>query len=45
MTLVAPETVFFSLDTYIGRDAIIEPNVIFGPDVTIESNADCIPEI
>jgi bifunctional UDP-N-acetylglucosamine pyrophosphorylase/glucosamine-1-phosphate N-acetyltransferase len=39
VTLVAPETVFFSLDTYIGRDAIIEPNVIFGPDVTIESNA------
>lgn len=39
VTLVAPETVFFSLDTYIGRDAIIEPNVIFGPQVTIESGA------
>ncbi|MEM5475950.1 bifunctional UDP-N-acetylglucosamine diphosphorylase/glucosamine-1-phosphate N-acetyltransferase GlmU [Pacificibacter sp. AS14] len=39
VTLVAPETVFFSLDTYIGRDAIIDPNVIFGPNVTIESGA------
>ncbi|SMY07773.1 bifunctional UDP-N-acetylglucosamine diphosphorylase/glucosamine-1-phosphate N-acetyltransferase GlmU [Flavimaricola marinus] len=39
VTLVAPDTVFFSLDTYIGRDAVIEPNVIFGPGVTIESEA------
>lgn len=39
VTLVAPETVFFSLDTYIGRDAIIDPNVVFGPGVTIESGA------
>jgi len=33
--LVAPETVFFSLDTKIGRDTIVEPNVIFGPGVTV----------
>ncbi|MBU2935754.1 MULTISPECIES: bifunctional UDP-N-acetylglucosamine diphosphorylase/glucosamine-1-phosphate N-acetyltransferase GlmU [Pacificibacter] len=39
VTLVAPETVFFSLDTYIGRDAVIDPNVVFGPNVTIESGA------
>ncbi|SEK70137.1 bifunctional UDP-N-acetylglucosamine diphosphorylase/glucosamine-1-phosphate N-acetyltransferase GlmU [Pacificibacter marinus] len=39
VTLVAPETVFLSLDTYIGRDAIIDPNVVFGPNVTIESGA------
>ncbi|HCP82093.1 MAG TPA: bifunctional UDP-N-acetylglucosamine diphosphorylase/glucosamine-1-phosphate N-acetyltransferase GlmU [Octadecabacter sp.] len=39
VTLTAPETVFFSLDTYVGRDAVIEPNVVFGPSVTIESNA------
>ncbi|WP_417270307.1 bifunctional UDP-N-acetylglucosamine diphosphorylase/glucosamine-1-phosphate N-acetyltransferase GlmU [Celeribacter sp.] len=39
VTLTAPETVFFSLDTYVGRDAVIEPNVVFGPNVTIESNA------
>ena len=39
VTLTAPETVFFSLDTYVGRDAIIEPNVVFGPNVTVESTA------
>jgi bifunctional UDP-N-acetylglucosamine pyrophosphorylase/glucosamine-1-phosphate N-acetyltransferase len=40
VTLTAPETVFFALDTHIGRDAIIGPNVIFGPGVTIESGAE-----
>ncbi|MES2433855.1 MAG: bifunctional UDP-N-acetylglucosamine diphosphorylase/glucosamine-1-phosphate N-acetyltransferase GlmU [Pseudomonadota bacterium] len=40
VTLIAPETVFFALDTHIGRDAIIGPNVIFGPAVTIESGAE-----
>lgn len=40
VTLSAPETVFFALDTYIGRDAVIGPNVIFGPGVTIESGAE-----
>ncbi len=39
VTLVAPETVYLSLDTLIGRDTIIEPNVVFGPDVTVESGA------
>ena len=39
VTLTAPETVFFAHDTVIGRDAVIEPHVIFGPDVTIESGA------
>lgn len=39
VTLQAPETVFFSLDTVVGRDAFIEPNVYFGPDVTVESGA------
>jgi len=34
-TLVAPETVFFSYDTVIGRDVTIEPNVIVGPGVRI----------
>ncbi|WP_394658913.1 bifunctional UDP-N-acetylglucosamine diphosphorylase/glucosamine-1-phosphate N-acetyltransferase GlmU [uncultured Novosphingobium sp.] len=34
-TLVAPETVWFSWDTKIGRDVTIEPNVVFGPGVTI----------
>ena len=37
VTLVAPDTVYLSLDTLIGRDTIIEPNVVFGPEVTVES--------
>ena len=39
VTLTAPETVFLALDTVIGRDAVIEPNVVFGPGVTVESGA------
>lgn len=38
-TLVAPESVWFAYDTVVGRDVIIEQNVVFGPDTTIESNA------
>ena len=34
-TLVAPETVWFAHDTRIGRDVLVEPNVFFGPGVTI----------
>ena len=37
VTLTAPDTVFFAHDTVIGRDTIIEPHVVFGPDVTVES--------
>ncbi|MDE3120241.1 MAG: bifunctional UDP-N-acetylglucosamine diphosphorylase/glucosamine-1-phosphate N-acetyltransferase GlmU [Paracoccaceae bacterium] len=40
VTLTAPETVFFALDTVVGRDASIGPNVIFGPGVTVESGAE-----
>ena len=39
VTLTAPDTVHFAWDTYIGRDALIEPNVVFGPEVTIETGA------
>ncbi len=39
VTLTAPETVFFAYDTVVGRDVTIAPNVVFGPDVTIESGA------
>ena len=35
-TLVAPETVFLSYDTALGRDVTIEPNVFIGPGVAIE---------
>jgi bifunctional UDP-N-acetylglucosamine pyrophosphorylase/glucosamine-1-phosphate N-acetyltransferase len=34
-TLIAPETVWFSWDTVIGRDVVIEPNVIFGAGVHV----------
>src|SRR5205814_10537293 len=34
-TLIAPETVFLSADTQLGRDVVIEPNVVFGPGVTV----------
>jgi bifunctional UDP-N-acetylglucosamine pyrophosphorylase / glucosamine-1-phosphate N-acetyltransferase len=39
-TLIAPETVWFSHDTRIGRDVVIEPNVFFGPGVTVEDGAE-----
>jgi bifunctional UDP-N-acetylglucosamine pyrophosphorylase/glucosamine-1-phosphate N-acetyltransferase len=35
VTLVAPDTVWFAHDTVIGRDCVIEPNVVFGPGVTV----------
>jgi bifunctional UDP-N-acetylglucosamine pyrophosphorylase/glucosamine-1-phosphate N-acetyltransferase len=37
-TLIAPETVFFAYDTTLGRDVTIEPNVFFGPGVTVADN-------
>lgn len=39
VTLLAPDTVYFAYDTVLGRDAVVEQNVIFGPDVTVESGA------
>lgn len=39
VTLTDPDTVYFAYDTHIGRDVTIEPNVFFGPSVTIESGA------
>lgn len=37
-TLIAPETVWFSWDTELGRDVTIEPNVFFGPGVKVADN-------
>ncbi len=37
VTLIAPETVYFSHDTEIGADTLVEPNVWFGPGVSIAS--------
>ena len=34
-SLIAPETVFFSWDTQLGRDVVVEPNVVFGPGVVV----------
>jgi bifunctional UDP-N-acetylglucosamine pyrophosphorylase/glucosamine-1-phosphate N-acetyltransferase len=39
VTLVAPETVFLSADTRLGRDVVVEPNVTFGRGVTIGEGA------
>ncbi|WP_230532650.1 bifunctional UDP-N-acetylglucosamine diphosphorylase/glucosamine-1-phosphate N-acetyltransferase GlmU [Microvirga roseola] len=36
VTLIAPETVFFSHDTKLGRDVVVEPHVVFGPGVVVE---------
>jgi bifunctional UDP-N-acetylglucosamine pyrophosphorylase/glucosamine-1-phosphate N-acetyltransferase len=35
VTFVAPETVFLSADTRIGRDTVVGPFVVFGPGVTV----------
>lgn len=37
-TLVDPQSVFFSHDTVIGRDVVIEPNVFFGTGVRVADN-------
>ncbi|MCO6050663.1 bifunctional UDP-N-acetylglucosamine diphosphorylase/glucosamine-1-phosphate N-acetyltransferase GlmU [Mesorhizobium sp. RP14(2022)] len=39
VTLIAPETVFFSYDTVIGQDTVVEPNVWFGPGVSVARHA------
>ncbi|WP_375290616.1 bifunctional UDP-N-acetylglucosamine diphosphorylase/glucosamine-1-phosphate N-acetyltransferase GlmU [Qipengyuania sp.] len=38
VTLRAPETVFFSYDTVLGKDVTVEPNVVFGPGVKVHDN-------
>lgn len=39
VTLIAPETVHFAFDTVLGRDAVVEQYVVFGPGVTVETGA------
>jgi bifunctional UDP-N-acetylglucosamine pyrophosphorylase / glucosamine-1-phosphate N-acetyltransferase len=34
-TLIDPDTVYFSADTKLGKDVVIEPNVFFGPKSVI----------
>jgi bifunctional UDP-N-acetylglucosamine pyrophosphorylase/glucosamine-1-phosphate N-acetyltransferase len=38
-TLLAPETVFFSFDTQLDRDVVVEQNVVFGPGVRVAKGA------
>lgn len=38
-TLIDPSTVFFSFDTEIASDVVVEPNVFFGRGVRVESGA------
>jgi bifunctional UDP-N-acetylglucosamine pyrophosphorylase/glucosamine-1-phosphate N-acetyltransferase len=38
-TLIAPETVFFSCDTRLGRDVLVEPHVVFGKGVAVADGA------
>jgi bifunctional UDP-N-acetylglucosamine pyrophosphorylase/glucosamine-1-phosphate N-acetyltransferase len=37
VTMTAPETVFFSHDTQVANDVIIEPGVVFAPGVSVET--------
>nr|WP_137677901.1 bifunctional UDP-N-acetylglucosamine diphosphorylase/glucosamine-1-phosphate N-acetyltransferase GlmU [Parerythrobacter lutipelagi] len=39
VTLRAPESVFFSYDTRLANDVTVEPNVVFGPGVTVAQGA------
>jgi bifunctional UDP-N-acetylglucosamine pyrophosphorylase / glucosamine-1-phosphate N-acetyltransferase len=38
-TLIAPHTVFLNHDTKLMRDTVVEPHVVFGPDVVVETGA------
>ncbi|WP_375280510.1 bifunctional UDP-N-acetylglucosamine diphosphorylase/glucosamine-1-phosphate N-acetyltransferase GlmU [Pseudooctadecabacter sp.] len=39
VTVQMPDSVYFSHDTYVGPDAVIEPHVVFGLGVTVENGA------
>lgn len=39
VSMQAPETVFFAHDTLIEADVTLEPNIVFGPGVSIASGA------
>lgn len=38
-TLIDPMSVYFSVDTVLGRDVVVEPHVWFGPGVRVEDGA------
>lgn len=39
VSLIAPETVFLSFDTQIARDVTLEPHIVIGPGVRVETGA------
>jgi bifunctional UDP-N-acetylglucosamine pyrophosphorylase/glucosamine-1-phosphate N-acetyltransferase len=39
VSMIAPETVVLSWDTALAQDVLLEPNVVFGPGVRVESGA------
>lgn len=39
VTLIAPETVHLCADTVFGRDVVVEPYVVFGPNVSVADDA------
>ena len=39
VTMIAPETVFLCADTKFGKDVTVEPNVVFGPGVSVDDGA------
>jgi len=39
VSMIAPDTVYFSYDTQIEPDVLIEPNVVFGPGVHVAQGA------
>ena len=39
VSMIAPQTVYLSADTKFGKDVTIEPNVVFGPGVTVDDGA------
>jgi bifunctional UDP-N-acetylglucosamine pyrophosphorylase/glucosamine-1-phosphate N-acetyltransferase len=39
VTMVAPETVFLCFDTQIAGGVVLEPNLVFGPGVSVETGA------
>ncbi len=40
VTMTDPNTVYFSWDTRLGQDVVIQPNVFFGPGVEVEDNVE-----
>jgi bifunctional UDP-N-acetylglucosamine pyrophosphorylase/glucosamine-1-phosphate N-acetyltransferase len=38
-TLISPDTVTFAFDTHLAPDVTVEPHVVFGPGVRVESGA------